>query len=94
MMGLTGGDFYKQAASKIFHDGGLINATSSIGAVLRMLSSAGIEVRETDGTHVTEASLEMDNPLRVQSHLALIDGLMAAHIKDVISIERVVKSIR
>jgi hypothetical protein len=59
---LTDGSLYSQAASKILHDHTLINRT--LGAVLRELSNADIEVRDADGQLVTEEML-ISNPLHL-----------------------------
>ncbi|KAI6191866.1 Patronin [Aphelenchoides bicaudatus] len=88
---LTDGSFYTQAASKILHDSSLV--TRSLGSVLKELSNvADVEVRDFDGSLVTEEML-VSTPLHLIAHLSLIDALMAAHTKSIISIERVVQAV-
>uniref|UniRef100_A0A915CNH0 Calponin-homology (CH) domain-containing protein n=1 Tax=Ditylenchus dipsaci TaxID=166011 RepID=A0A915CNH0_9BILA len=87
---LQNGSLYTQASSKILQNNSLING--SISSVLCALSSVGIEAREADGGYVTEDALS-ENPLKINTHLALIDALMIAHLKSVVSIERVVQAI-
>lgn len=48
---LTSGSFYAQAASKVLKNNALV--AQHIGAVLGALSSAGIDVREADGSLVS-----------------------------------------
>ncbi|KAI1724438.1 microtubule-binding calmodulin-regulated spectrin-associated domain-containing protein [Ditylenchus destructor] len=89
---LKNGSLYSQAASKILHDNALVGG--SISSVLHALSSINIEVREADGSHVTEDMLTSpEMPLQISSHVALIDALMTAHLKSVISIEKVVQAV-
>ncbi|KAI1716324.1 microtubule-binding calmodulin-regulated spectrin-associated domain-containing protein [Ditylenchus destructor] len=89
---LKNGSLYSQAASKILHDNALVGG--SISSVLHALSSINIEVREADGSHVTEDMLTSpEKPLQISSHVALIDALMTAHLKSVISIEKVVQAV-
>uniref|UniRef100_A0A7E4V3R2 Calponin-homology (CH) domain-containing protein n=1 Tax=Panagrellus redivivus TaxID=6233 RepID=A0A7E4V3R2_PANRE len=87
---LTHGSLYAQAASRILRDPSLVNETH--GNVLRALSRAvEIEVRDSDGSIVTEHALLSTNPIKMTTHLALIDALMTAHMKAIISIDRVVQ---
>uniref|UniRef100_A0AC34GPK5 Calponin-homology (CH) domain-containing protein n=1 Tax=Panagrolaimus sp. ES5 TaxID=591445 RepID=A0AC34GPK5_9BILA len=89
---LTNGSLYSQAASRILRDPGLVN--QSHGTVLRALSrSVEIEVRDSDGALVTEMALISTDPLRLTTHLALIDALMTAHMKSIITIDNVVTAV-
>uniref|UniRef100_A0A914Y2Q8 Calmodulin-regulated spectrin-associated protein-like Calponin-homology domain-containing protein n=1 Tax=Panagrolaimus superbus TaxID=310955 RepID=A0A914Y2Q8_9BILA len=66
----------------------------SHGTVLRALSrSVEIEVRDSDGALVTEMALISTDPLRLTTHLALIDALMTAHMKSIITIDNVVTAV-
>uniref|UniRef100_A0A914BWG2 Calponin-homology (CH) domain-containing protein n=1 Tax=Acrobeloides nanus TaxID=290746 RepID=A0A914BWG2_9BILA len=86
---LTNGSLYVQAAAKILHDNSLL--TQSHGAVIRALSSVDVEVRDSDGTFVTESMLSTVDPFRTNAHLAMLDALMTTHVKSIVSIERVVQ---
>lgn len=89
---LTNGSLYSQAASKILRDPGLVNQPH--GTILRALSHAvELEVRDSDGSLVTEMGLVAENPMRLSNHLALMDALMTAHMKSIISIEKVVEAV-
>jgi hypothetical protein len=89
---LTNGSLYSQAASRILRDPGLVN--QSHGTVLRALSrSVEIEVRDSDGALVTEMALISTDPIKLPTHLALIDALMTAHMKSIITIEKVVTAV-
>ena len=62
--------------------------------MLRALSHAvEIEVRDSDGALVTEMALISTDPIRLTTHLALIDALMTAHMKSTITIEKVVNAV-
>jgi hypothetical protein len=59
---------------------------------LKALSLADIECRDADGTLITE-ELITNQPFHLIAHLSLIDALLAAHMKSIISIERVVQAV-
>ncbi|KAI6209304.1 Patronin [Aphelenchoides besseyi] len=88
---LVNGSLYTQAASKILRDPTLI--TKTVGAVLKALSTADIEVRDAEGSLITEELLTSIEPLQLSTHLSLIDALMAAHMKSIVSIDRVVQAV-
>ncbi|KAI6217484.1 Calponin-homology (CH) domain-containing protein [Aphelenchoides fujianensis] len=88
---LLNGSLYTQAASKILRDPSLI--AKSVGAVLKSLSTADIEVRDAEGSLITEESLTSTEPFQLNTHLSLIDALMAAHMKSIVSIDRVVQAV-
>ncbi|CAD5230683.1 unnamed protein product [Bursaphelenchus okinawaensis] len=88
---LVNGSLYTQAASKILQDSSLL--TQSVGAVLKALSNADIEVRDAEGGMIVEEQLTSENPFKLTMHLTLMDALMTAHMKSIISIERVVQAV-
>ncbi|CAD5233939.1 unnamed protein product [Bursaphelenchus xylophilus] len=88
---LVNGSLYSQAASKILQDPSLL--TKSVGAVLKALASADIEVRDAEGGMIVEEQLVTENPFKLTIHLTLMDALMTAHMKSIISIERVVQAV-
>ncbi|KFD70182.1 hypothetical protein M514_03269 [Trichuris suis] len=77
------GELYGLAASSIFHDE--LFASDGHKAILQTLQRYVGQVIDSDGNAVTETALCQTTPLRVNSHLAMIDHLMAAMTKDVVS---------
>uniref|UniRef100_A0A915MCP4 CKK domain-containing protein n=1 Tax=Meloidogyne javanica TaxID=6303 RepID=A0A915MCP4_MELJA len=54
---------------------------------------AGIDVKDKDGQSVTVELLRSQSPFNTNSHLVFIDSLMVAHLRSIISIDRVVQAI-
>uniref|UniRef100_A0A914N374 Patronin n=1 Tax=Meloidogyne incognita TaxID=6306 RepID=A0A914N374_MELIC len=88
---LTNGSFYGQAAAKIFHDPSFLNG--DLGLLFHALMQAGIDVKDKDGQSVTIELLRSQSPFNTNSHLVFIDSLMVAHLRSIISIDRVVQAI-
>uniref|UniRef100_A0A5S6R3N8 CKK domain-containing protein n=1 Tax=Trichuris muris TaxID=70415 RepID=A0A5S6R3N8_TRIMR len=80
---LATGELYGLAASSIFHDE--LFAFDGHKALLQSLQRCVGQVIDSDGNAVTETALCQTTPLRVNAHLAMIDHLMAAVAKDVVS---------
>uniref|UniRef100_A0A914WH24 Calponin-homology (CH) domain-containing protein n=1 Tax=Plectus sambesii TaxID=2011161 RepID=A0A914WH24_9BILA len=90
---LTSGSLYCQAAAKIFQDQAFLQ--QSHGAVIQALQRASIEVVDThDNARVTETMLTIDNPWKPTGHLSIIDGLMTAHMRQVINIRKAVDAVK
>ncbi|XP_064146761.1 calmodulin-regulated spectrin-associated protein 1 isoform X2 [Loxodonta africana] len=62
-------------------------------SVIQALSQKGIYVMESDDMPVTEPDLSCA-PVKMSSHMAMIDALMMAYTVEMISIEKVVASVK
>uniref|UniRef100_A0A8C7XC63 Calmodulin regulated spectrin-associated protein 1a n=1 Tax=Oryzias sinensis TaxID=183150 RepID=A0A8C7XC63_9TELE len=62
-------------------------------AVIQTLSKRGIHVLETNNTPVSDLDLS-SSPIKMSSHIHLIDALMMAYTVEMFSIEKAVSSIR
>uniref|UniRef100_A0A3P9LWL7 Calmodulin-regulated spectrin-associated protein 1-B n=1 Tax=Oryzias latipes TaxID=8090 RepID=A0A3P9LWL7_ORYLA len=62
-------------------------------AVIQTLSKRGIHVLETNNTPVSDLDLS-SSPIKMSSHIHLIDALMMAYTVEMFSIEKAVSSVR
>lgn len=62
-------------------------------SVIQALSRKGIYVMESDDTPVTDADLSQA-PIKMSGHMAMVDALMMAYTVEMISIEKVVASVK
>ncbi|XP_004848934.1 calmodulin-regulated spectrin-associated protein 1 isoform X3 [Heterocephalus glaber] len=62
-------------------------------SVIQALSRKGIYVMESDDTPVTDADLG-HAPVKMSAHMAMVDALMMAYTVEMISIEKVVASVK
>nr|XP_004654146.2 calmodulin-regulated spectrin-associated protein 1 isoform X2 [Jaculus jaculus] len=62
-------------------------------SVIQALSRKGIYVMESDDTPVTDADLGQA-PIKMSAHMAMVDALMMAYTVEMISIEKVVASVK
>ncbi|XP_065784224.1 calmodulin-regulated spectrin-associated protein 1 isoform X1 [Muntiacus reevesi] len=62
-------------------------------SVIQALSRKGIYVMESDDTPVTEPDLS-HAPIKMSAHMAMVDALMMAYTVEMISIEKVVASVK
>ncbi|XP_016042920.1 calmodulin-regulated spectrin-associated protein 1 isoform X2 [Erinaceus europaeus] len=62
-------------------------------SVIQALSRKGIYVMESDDTPVTDPDLSL-TPIKMSSHMAMVDALMMAYTVEMISIEKVVASVK
>uniref|UniRef100_I3JKJ4 Calmodulin regulated spectrin-associated protein 1a n=1 Tax=Oreochromis niloticus TaxID=8128 RepID=I3JKJ4_ORENI len=62
-------------------------------SVIQALSRKGIYVLETDNTPVSDLDLSA-SPIKMSAHIHLIDSLMMAYTVEMISIEKVVSSVK
>ncbi|KAF7486989.1 calmodulin-regulated spectrin-associated protein 1 [Marmota monax] len=62
-------------------------------SVIQALSRKGIYVMESDDTPVTDADLG-HAPIKMSAHMAMVDALMMAYTVEMISIEKVVASVK
>lgn len=91
---LCNGSLYAQAAAKIFREPNLV--AKSHGAVLAVLADYGIDVfhkAENGGQPVEESQLFSPSPFNFNAHMALIESLMGAHLKNVITVDRVIEAV-
>uniref|UniRef100_A0A3Q3MMV5 Calmodulin-regulated spectrin-associated protein 1-B-like n=1 Tax=Mastacembelus armatus TaxID=205130 RepID=A0A3Q3MMV5_9TELE len=89
---LLSGDLYCRVCGLILHaeQAALLQNHQS---VIQALSRKGIYVLETDSTHVSDLDLS-SAPIKMSSHILLIDALMMAYTLEMISIEKVVSSVK
>ncbi|VDN02096.1 unnamed protein product [Thelazia callipaeda] len=93
MTGLTNASLYSSAAAKIFKDQSLINKSHSV--VLRALESHSIPLTTSSKEeNINEPLLSSIQPFYQSAHLAVIDSLMIAHMRSIITIERVVLAVQ
>ncbi|XP_050948441.1 calmodulin-regulated spectrin-associated protein 1a isoform X1 [Labeo rohita] len=69
------------------------SALTSHQAVIQTLARRGICVREADDTPVSHDDLS-STPIKMSSHIPLIDGLMMAYTVEMMAIDRVVASVK
>ncbi|XP_023556006.1 calmodulin-regulated spectrin-associated protein 1 [Octodon degus] len=62
-------------------------------SVIQALSQKGIYVMESDDTPVTDTDLGQA-PIKMSAHMAMVDALMMAYTVEMISIEKVVASVK
>ncbi|XP_053419910.1 calmodulin-regulated spectrin-associated protein 1 isoform X1 [Nycticebus coucang] len=62
-------------------------------SVIQALSRKGIYVMESDDTPVTDSDLSRA-PIKMSAHMAMVDALMMAYTVEMISIEKVVASVK
>ncbi|XP_039535156.1 calmodulin-regulated spectrin-associated protein 1a isoform X7 [Pimephales promelas] len=69
------------------------SALTSHQAVIQTLARRGIYVREPDDTPVSHDDLS-STPIKMSSHIPLIDALMMAYTVEMMAVERVVASVK
>ncbi|XP_055516103.1 calmodulin-regulated spectrin-associated protein 1-B isoform X2 [Leucoraja erinacea] len=73
--------------------GDQVSALRGHQPVIQALSRKGIYVMESDDMPVSESDLTQ-SPIKMSAHMALIDALMMAYTVEMISIEKVVASVK
>ncbi|XP_051972499.1 calmodulin-regulated spectrin-associated protein 1-B-like isoform X1 [Xyrauchen texanus] len=73
--------------------GDQVASLQSHQSVIQSLSRKGIYVMEGDGTPVTDSDLTCQ-PIKMSSHIPMIDALMMAYTVEMISIEKVVTCVK
>ncbi|XP_051836312.1 calmodulin-regulated spectrin-associated protein 1 isoform X2 [Antechinus flavipes] len=89
---LLSSELYCRVCSLILK-GDQVAALKGHQSVVQALSRKGIYVIESDDTPVTESDLSCA-PIKMSSHMAMIDALMTAYTIEMISIEKVVASVK
>ncbi|XP_030598222.1 calmodulin-regulated spectrin-associated protein 1a isoform X2 [Archocentrus centrarchus] len=89
---LQSGELYCRVCGLILHAEEAASLQSH-QSVIQALSRKGIYVLETDNTPVSDLDLST-SPIKMSSHIHLIDALMMAYTVEMISIEKVVSSVR
>ncbi|XP_038600558.1 calmodulin-regulated spectrin-associated protein 1 isoform X1 [Tachyglossus aculeatus] len=89
---LQSSELYCRVCSLILK-GDQVAALQGHQSVIQALSRKGIYVMESDDTPVTESDLSCA-PIKMSSHMAMIDALMMAYTVEMISIEKVVASVK
>uniref|UniRef100_UPI0037E7C153 calmodulin-regulated spectrin-associated protein 1a n=1 Tax=Semicossyphus pulcher TaxID=241346 RepID=UPI0037E7C153 len=89
---LLSGELYCRVCGLILHAEQAASLQSH-QSVMQALSRKGIYVLQADNTPVSDLDLS-SSPIKMSSHIHLIDALMMAYIVEMISIEKVVSSIQ
>ncbi|KAF4797695.1 Calmodulin-regulated spectrin-associated protein 1 [Turdus rufiventris] len=89
---LLSSELYCRVCSLILK-GDQVAALQGHQSVIQALARKGIYVMESDDTPVAEADLG-SAPIKMSSHMAMIDALMMAYTVEMISIEKVVASVK
>ncbi|KRX83806.1 Calmodulin-regulated spectrin-associated protein 1, partial [Trichinella sp. T6] len=89
---LANGELYAAVAAKIFHDNSYANEGHK--AVLQALQRLTFDLVDCDGQLLSETVLSQTSPLRTNSHVAMIDYLMTATVKDIVNIQMLTQSSR
>ncbi|VBB31779.1 unnamed protein product [Acanthocheilonema viteae] len=93
MTGLTNASLYSNAAAKIFKDQSLLNKPHSV--VLRALTNHSIPITVSgEESDISEAMLSTVQPFHQAAHLAIMDSLMIAHMRSIITIDKVVEAVQ
>lgn len=89
---LASSEVYCQACKTMFGE----NASQWTGhwSIIQVLSRKGIYAGSSGSVDVTETILMQSAPFKLKAHLALIDALMLAFTREVMSVERVTKTVR
>uniref|UniRef100_G1QB47 Calmodulin regulated spectrin associated protein 1 n=1 Tax=Myotis lucifugus TaxID=59463 RepID=G1QB47_MYOLU len=89
---LLAGELYCRVCSLILK-GDQAAALQGHQSVIQALSRKGIYVMESDDTPVTDPDLS-HAPIKMSAHMAMVDALMMAYTVEMISIEKVVASVK
>ncbi|KAJ8797526.1 hypothetical protein J1605_017258 [Eschrichtius robustus] len=89
---LLSSELYCRVCSLILR-GDQVAALQGHQSVVQALSRRGIYVMEGDDTPVTEPELSRA-PIKMSAHMAMVDALMMAYTVEMISIEKVVASVK
>ncbi|XP_039075565.1 calmodulin-regulated spectrin-associated protein 1 isoform X2 [Hyaena hyaena] len=89
---LLSGELYCRVCSLILK-GDQVAALQGHQSVIQALSRKGIYVMESDDTPVTDPDLS-HAPIKMSAHMAMVDALMMAYTVEMISIEKVVASVK
>ncbi|XP_054854122.1 calmodulin-regulated spectrin-associated protein 1 [Eublepharis macularius] len=89
---LLSSELYCRVCSLILK-GDQVAALQGHQSVIQALSRKGIYVMESDDTPVSESDLS-SAPIKMSPHMAMIDALMMAYTVEMISIEKVVASVK
>ncbi|XP_037351350.1 calmodulin-regulated spectrin-associated protein 1 [Talpa occidentalis] len=89
---LLSGELYCRVCSLILK-GDQAAALQGHQSVIQALSRKGIYVMESDDTPVTDPDLSQA-PIKMSAHMAMVDALMMAYTVEMISIEKVVASVK
>ncbi|XP_047554745.1 calmodulin-regulated spectrin-associated protein 1 isoform X1 [Lutra lutra] len=89
---LLSSELYCRVCSLILK-GDQVAALQGHQSVIQALSRKGIYVMESDDTPVTDPDLSQA-PIKMSAHMAMVDALMMAYTVEMISIEKVVASVK
>ncbi|XP_011368294.1 calmodulin-regulated spectrin-associated protein 1 [Pteropus vampyrus] len=89
---LLSSELYCRVCSLILK-GDQVAALQGHQSVIQALSRKGIYVMESDDTPVTDPDLS-HAPIKMSAHMAMVDALMMAYTVEMISIEKVVASVK
>ncbi|KAK3087075.1 hypothetical protein FSP39_001312 [Pinctada imbricata] len=89
---MVSSELYCQACAHMFGDS--TSQWQGHWSIIQILGRKGIYISEANENPVTETVLMKNTPINVAAHLALIDSLMMAYVREVLTIERVVQAVR
>ncbi|XP_056587472.1 calmodulin-regulated spectrin-associated protein 1a isoform X3 [Triplophysa dalaica] len=89
---LLSSDLYCRVCALLLK-GDQVSSLTCHQAVIQTLARRGIYVREGDDTPVSHDDLS-STPIKMSSHIPLIDALMMAYMTEMMSMERVVSSVK
>ncbi|XP_030623227.1 calmodulin-regulated spectrin-associated protein 1a [Chanos chanos] len=90
---LLSADLYCRVCGLLLQQGEQGSSLNSHQSVIQVLARRGIYVHESDNTPVSHDDLS-STPIKMSSHIPLIDGLMLAYSVKLMSIEKVVASVK
>ncbi|EFO22584.2 hypothetical protein LOAG_05900 [Loa loa] len=91
--GLTNASLYSNAAAKILKDQSLLNKPHNV--ILRALTNHSIPITLSgEEANINEAMLSTVEPFHQAAHLAVMDSLMIAHMRSIITIDKVVEAVQ
>ncbi|XP_061178757.1 calmodulin-regulated spectrin-associated protein 1-B-like isoform X1 [Saccostrea echinata] len=92
---MVSSEIYCQACNNMFGDSSLQwRGTSGHSTIIQVMSRKGIYVVDASDNAVTESVLIKSAPFDVGAHIALIDTLMLAYIRQTVTIEKAVQAVR
>lgn len=91
VVGLGNASLYCQVLSNLYSDPNYQNRNHY--SILQTLTRKGVHVHESADEQLTETVLIQTNPLRLKSHMSVIEALMVLYAKEIASGDRVASAI-
>lgn len=90
-VGLGNASLYCQTLANLYSDPNYQSLNH--WSILQTLTRKGIAMVETAEVQLTETALIQTNPLRINSHMLVIDALMVLYAKEVATVDRVATAV-